>query len=135
MFLWDRFTMNNSKPSRECKHNVGKAAFRYTTLAITMTVRTGVICFLSAVFLAVAGLYSVAAQDELRLQLVDVDPSKFPTIRITLVTSDEISAPVTDLSQLTLRENGAPVTDISFDTVPTGVDVTFVIDAKFSMDK
>ena len=80
-------------------------------------------------FIIMAGALPVSAQDDLRLQMLDVDASEFPLVRVTLITADEQSAPISDPSQLTLRENGTPVNDVSYETIPTGVDVTFIIDA------
>ncbi len=84
---------------------------------------------LVVMFFALAGALPVTAQDEFRLQITDVDASEFPLVRVTLLTADEQSAPISDLSPLTLRENSTLVTDLSFEKIPTGVDVTFVIDA------
>ena len=74
------------------------------------------------------------AQEENRLQIVDVDTSAFPVVRLTLMTADSSSRPA-DLSKLTLRENGIPVTDMTFDNVPVGIDATFVIDANTGFDE
>jgi hypothetical protein len=70
----------------------------------------------------------VYAQEEVQLRLVGIDTTAFPNVRITLLTADSRSAPV-DLTNLSLQENGAPITDLTFRQVPSGVDVTFVLDA------
>ena len=84
---------------------------------------------LAVILFIMIGVLPTRAQDDFRLKLLGVDTSEFPTVRITLLTADEQSVPISDLSQLTLRENGTPVTDISFERIPAGVDVTFIIDA------
>jgi HAD superfamily hydrolase (TIGR01509 family) len=72
----------------------------------------------------------ITAQDESTwLKLVGVDASEFPIIRVTLLTSGDQGRPISDPAQLMLHENGSPVTDISFEKIPAGVDVVFVIDA------
>ncbi len=70
-----------------------------------------------------------SAAEELDLQIVEVDTSQFPEMRVTIATADDRSAPLTDLSQLTLWENGEPVANPLIERIPTGVDITFVIDA------
>ena len=88
------------------------------------------ICYLIVLFLISVLVLPISAQDEnARLQLVGVDASEFPIVRVTLLTAGDQGRPISDLSQLTLHENGTPVTDISFDKIPAGVDVVFVIDA------
>jgi hypothetical protein len=76
----------------------------------------------------------VYGQEEVQLRLVAVDTTAFPIVRITLLTADSHSAPA-DLSDLSLRENGAPITDLTFTQVPSGVDVTFVLDANAGFDE
>jgi hypothetical protein len=77
---------------------------------------------------------SVYGQEEAQLRLVAVDTTAFPIVSITLLTVDARSAPA-DLSGLSLRENGAPITDLTFTQVPSGVDVTFVLDANAGFDE
>ena len=79
------------------------------------------------VFLAFC-LPNVFGQEEVQLCLVAVDTTDFPIVRITLLTTDFHSAPA-DLSGLSLRENGAPITELTLSQIPSGVDVTFVLDA------
>ena len=74
------------------------------------------------------------AQEETRLQIVDVDISAFPDVSITMMTADSRSAPA-DLTTIALRENGIPVTDLTFDNIPVGIDATFVIDANTGFDE
>ncbi len=74
------------------------------------------------------------AQEEDRLQIVDVDISAFPVVRVTLMTADSRSSPA-DLSNLALRENGIPVTEFTFDNVPVGIDAIFVLDANTGFEE
>ncbi|MFL7838553.1 MAG: HAD-IA family hydrolase [Candidatus Promineifilaceae bacterium] len=88
------------------------------------------ICYLITLYFFLFLALPISAQDDApRLQLVGVDASEFPIVRVTILTAGDQSRPLTDLSQLTLHENGSPVTDISYEKVPAGVDVVFVIDA------
>ena len=77
---------------------------------------------------------NVNAQEETQLRLVAVDTTAFPTVSVTLLSADSRSAPA-DLSDLALRENGAPITDLNFTRVPSGVDVTFVLDANLGFNE
>jgi hypothetical protein len=77
---------------------------------------------------------AIYAQEDTQLRLVSVDTTSFPTVYITLLTADSRSAPA-DLSNLSLRENGTPVTDLTFTNVPSGVDVTFVLDANVGFNE
>ncbi len=83
--------------------------------------------------LAYCSLVAVA-QEDTQLRLVSVDTTSFPTVYITLLTADSRSAPA-DLSNLSLRENGTPVTDLTFTHIPSGVDVTFVLDANVGFNE
>ncbi len=98
-------------------------ANRYQILGMTMI----------ALFLLLR-LPVVTAQEEPQLRLVAIDTSTFPLVSITLLSADSRSAPA-DLSALTLREDGVPITDLTFDRVPAGVDVTFVLDANLGFDE
>ncbi len=73
-------------------------------------------------------LPAIYAQEEVQLHLVAVDTGSFPIVTLTLLTADSRSAPA-DLSDLSVHENGVAITDLTFDHVPVGVDVTFVLDA------
>lgn len=65
-----------------------------------------------------------------RLHLVNVDRSDFPTLGLHLIATDGQSRPLEDLEALRLRENGVPVADFTLDSVPVGIDVTFVLDVE-----
>lgn len=86
------------------------------------------------VLLLILGMVIVpaAAQEEEevgpRLHLVRVDRSDFPTLGLHLIATDGQSRPLEDLEALRLRENGVPVADFTLDTVPAGIDVTFILD-------
>ena len=85
-------------------------------------------------FLLAYSSLAMYAQEDTQLRLVSVDTTSFPTVYITLLTADSRSAPA-DLSNLSLRENGTPVTDLTFTNVPSGVDVTFVLDANVGFNE
>jgi hypothetical protein len=70
----------------------------------------------------------VQAQEAVQLYLDQPDVSGFPQVAVPLRAVDGRGAPVTDLSRMSLRENGIPL-EFELDTVPLGLDVTFVIDA------
>ncbi len=74
------------------------------------------------------------AQDDTRLELVELDASAFPIVRITLLTADPNSAPINDISRIVIRENGVPVTDVSATHAPVGADFIFVLDANDSFN-
>lgn len=82
----------------------------------------------SLLLLLIVCLPRAFAQEEAQLRLVAIDTTTFPTVRITLLTGDSRSAPV-DLADLALRENGAPIPELTFNHIPHGVDITFVLDA------
>ena len=85
-------------------------------------------------FLLAYSSLTLVAQEDSQLRLVSVDITSFPTVYITLLTADSRSAPA-DLSTISLRENGTPVTDLTLTNVPSGVDVTFVLDANIGFNE
>ncbi len=68
------------------------------------------------------------------LELLTVDASAFPTVRLRLIARDELGNAWADLSTLQLTEDGREVPDFNLQTIPSGVDLTFVIDANDTID-
>ena len=94
------------------------------------------ICPLVLTLLVLLGVAIVpgSAQEEEevgpRLHLVRVDRSDFPTLGLHLIATDGQSRPLDDLQALRLRENGVPIADFTLDTLPAGMNVTFVLDVQ-----
>jgi hypothetical protein len=96
--------------------------------------KNGFMLFAIMLFLVAIWPVELNAQEDVQLRLVAVDTTSFPAVYVTLLTADPQSAPA-DLSNLSLRENGTPVTDLTFANVPSGVDVTFVLDANLGFNE
>ncbi len=88
----------------------------------------GLLGALMLLVLFIACLSTAMGQEDVQLRLVAVDTSAFPTVRLTLLSADSRSAPA-DFSDIMLSENGAAIEELTFDHVPHGIDVTFVLDA------
>ncbi len=90
--------------------------------------------FFALLFLLGIGVLPGLAQQEEevgpRLDLVRVDRSEFPVLGLHLIATDGQSRPLEDLQALRLRENGVPIADFALNTVPVGVDVTFILDVQ-----
>lgn len=76
---------------------------------------------------------AATAQDERydpsQLTIVATDTSRFPTITLQITAQDAQSNGIRDFSALTIREDDTPVESFTLETLPVGLDVTFVIDA------
>lgn len=68
------------------------------------------------------------------LELFSLDASAFPTVSLRLIARDALGNAWADISALQLSEDGAEVSDFNLQTIPIGVDLTFVIDANNTID-
>jgi hypothetical protein len=76
-----------------------------------------------------SGAGPLAAQDDARLRVTDVDISAFPTVHVRLIAVEGDSVPATGIGDLVLREDGVPIPDRQLASVPAGIDLAVVLDA------
>lgn len=72
---------------------------------------------------------TASAQSSLDVRILGVDSADFPTIDLTFAVRNASGSSPDALPDLQILENDEPVTITAVETIPVGVDVTFVIDA------
>ena len=92
---------------------------------------------LIAIFaLSVSSVSGVFAQsDEERVRFSPPDASVFPMIKFSLIALDSDRQRITDLSDLRLTEDGEDIGEFFSETVETGAEVIFVIDANTDIEE
>jgi hypothetical protein len=87
------------------------------------------------VLMIVSALPAFAQGDNHRIRMTTPDTSEFPKITFNLIALDPDFAVISDLSGLVLREGGVQITEIFSETVMTGAEVIFVIDANTDIEE
>jgi len=86
--------------------------------------------------LSVSSVSGVFAQsDEERVRFSPPDASEFPMITFSLIALDADRQIITDLSDLQLTEDGEEIGEFLSETVMTGAEVIFVIDANTDIEE
>lgn len=68
------------------------------------------------------------------IEITDVDYSNYPTIAISFAAQNQEGAGIDTFDTLQLVENESPIETFDLVTLPSGVDVTFVIDANRTIE-
>ncbi|MGB1253115.1 MAG: FHA domain-containing protein [Candidatus Promineifilaceae bacterium] len=89
---------------------------------------------LSLLLLLLLPQSTFAQTDVGAIEITEIDNSNYPAIAVSFTAKNQDGAGIEQIEGLQLTENGNPIEAFELVTLPSGVDVTFVIDANRTIE-